>query len=117
MLAQRLKELRLENKLTQKGIAEKLDISYQAYQSWENGKKKPTADKLPDIAKLLHTSTDYLLGKTYIKNSSELTETDIAKILDNDTASFDGKPLNEHDRQILTQVIKDYFDGTLKEYD
>jgi hypothetical protein len=25
--------------------------------------------------------------------------------------------MTEHDREILTQVIKDYFDGKLKDYD
>ena len=38
--AERLKILRKQVKLTQTQIAEKLDISQQAYASWERGAKK-----------------------------------------------------------------------------
>lgn len=37
--AERLKTLRKQVKLTQTQIAEKLDISQQAYASWERGAK------------------------------------------------------------------------------
>ena len=40
--AEHLKTLRKQVKLTQAQIAEKLDISQQAYASWERGAKKPT---------------------------------------------------------------------------
>lgn len=40
--AERLKTLRKQEKLTQAQIAEKLDISQQAYASWERGKKNNT---------------------------------------------------------------------------
>ena len=42
--AERLKTLRKQVKLTQAQIAEKLNISQQAYASWERGVKKPTQD-------------------------------------------------------------------------
>ena len=40
--AERLKTLRKQVKLTQTQIAEKLDISQQAYASWERGAKTDT---------------------------------------------------------------------------
>jgi len=42
--AERLKTLRKQVKLTQGHIAEKLNISQQAYASWERGVKKPTQE-------------------------------------------------------------------------
>ena len=47
--AERLKTLRKQVKLTQAQIAEKLNISQQAYASWERGVKKPTQDNLVKI--------------------------------------------------------------------
>ena len=39
---EKLKTRRKELKLTQKDIANQLDISYQAYSAWERGVKKPS---------------------------------------------------------------------------
>lgn len=49
-LAERLKTLRKKVKLTQAQIAEKLNISQQAYASWECGVKKPIQENLVKIA-------------------------------------------------------------------
>lgn len=60
--AERLKMLRKQVKLTQAQIAEKLNISQQAYASWERGVKKPTQENLVKIAQILNVSIDYLVG-------------------------------------------------------
>ena len=62
--AERLKTLRKQVKLTQAQIAEKLDISRQAYASWERGVKKPTQENLVKIAQILNVSVDYLVGNS-----------------------------------------------------
>ncbi|TNY48356.1 helix-turn-helix domain-containing protein, partial [Streptococcus pyogenes] len=51
---EKLKERRKELKLTQKDIAEKLGISYQAYSAWERGVKEPSAEKVSQLEKLLN---------------------------------------------------------------
>ena len=56
-------------------------------------------------------------GETDIRNSSELSDTDITELLNNGTVSYDGKSMTDHDKEVLTQVIKDYFDGKLDDYD
>lgn len=118
MFPERLKSLRKEaGYKNQTSIAKELHISQQNYSQWESGNRNPSKKTLEMLANFFNVSTDYLLGKTDIKNSSELTETDIAEILNNDVISYDGKPMTEHDKEILTQVIKDYFDGKLKDYD
>jgi len=61
-LAERLKTLRKQVKLTQAQIAEKLNISQQAYASWECGVKKPIQENLVKIAQVLNVSIDYLVG-------------------------------------------------------
>ena len=66
--AERLKTLRKQVKLTQAQIAEKLDISQQAYASWERGVKKPTQENLVKIAQVLNVSIDYLVGNSEEKS-------------------------------------------------
>ena len=62
--AERLKTLRKQEKLTQVQIAEKLEISQQAYAAWERGVKKPTQENLVKIAQVLNVSVDYLVGNS-----------------------------------------------------
>ncbi|UJD04312.1 helix-turn-helix domain-containing protein [Streptococcus infantis] len=66
--AERLKTLRKRVKLTQAQIAEKLDISQQAYAAWERGVKKPTQENLVKIAQILNVSVDYLVGNSENKD-------------------------------------------------
>ena len=66
--AERLKTLRKQVKLTQAQIAEKLNISQQAYASWERGAKKPTQENLVKIAQILDVSIDYLVGNSEEKS-------------------------------------------------
>ena len=67
--AERLKTLRKQIKLTQAQIAKKLDISQQAYASWERGVKKPTQENLVKIAQVLNVTVDYLVGNSEEKSN------------------------------------------------
>lgn len=59
----RLKELRIENKLSQKQIAQQLSYAQSTYCDWENGKIEPTASALINIADYFGVFIDYLLGR------------------------------------------------------
>ena len=48
-----IKEIRKKNNLTQKQLAEKLNVTYQAVSKWENGKN------FPDIAILKKISEEF----------------------------------------------------------
>jgi len=56
---EKLKGRRKELKLTQKDIADKLGISYQAYSAWERGVKKPSTEKVALLEKLLNVPKGY----------------------------------------------------------
>ena len=60
--AERLKFLRKREKLTQKQMAEKLGVKQGSYSNWENGNREPNLTTLSDIAFLLDTTLDFLLG-------------------------------------------------------
>lgn len=47
---------------TQQALAEKLNISFQAISKWENGTSYPDIELLPQLAAILNTSIDALLG-------------------------------------------------------
>ena len=56
---EKLKARRKELKLTQKDIADKLGISYQAYSAWERGVKEPSTEKVALLEKLLNVTKGY----------------------------------------------------------
>ena len=50
---------------TQQRLAEKLNISFQAVSKWEKGAAAPDISLLPQIAHILNTSVDALVGYSY----------------------------------------------------
>lgn len=61
----RLKEIRLEKGLTQKQLAQSLEVSPQMVLSWEKGLRNPKESTLEKIANALDVPVDYLTGKIY----------------------------------------------------
>lgn len=60
----RLKELRLQNKLSQDRLASKTGISQSAIGNWEIGKGTPSATAVITLANYFGVTTDYLLGES-----------------------------------------------------
>ena len=60
----RIKDLREDNDITQKEIAEYLHIKQNTYSQYENGQRQLPIDALIALAKFYNTSTDYILGLT-----------------------------------------------------
>ena len=58
----RLKELRIQNRLTQKEICKLLSKSETGYASWEQGLSEPSINDICKLCTILNTSADYLLG-------------------------------------------------------
>ena len=69
MFSMRLKLLRKESNLTQEDLAFKINVSRQAVASWEIGRSEPSLDILLKLSDFFMVSTDYLLGKTNIRDS------------------------------------------------
>lgn len=57
-----IKELRLRKGLTQRQLAERIGVSYQAVSRWEKGLDWPAVTKLSKLASVLDTSIDALLN-------------------------------------------------------
>lgn len=63
-VAERLKPLRKEKKITQRQMAELLDCTEQHYQKIEYGKVNVPSTTLLFLADYFDVSADYLLGRT-----------------------------------------------------
>lgn len=68
MFNKRLRELRIKNKFSQKELAKKLNITQTALSRLENGTTAAHEEIIVKVADLFDVSTDYLLGRTEIKN-------------------------------------------------
>lgn len=62
--AARIKEIRKQRKLTQKGVAELANIDVRLYQYYEAGTLCPSLTNAINIADILAVSLDYLTGRS-----------------------------------------------------
>lgn len=67
----RLKYLRTEKGENLEKVAEYLNVSIQTISNYENEKRDMTPDTIIKLAKYFGVSTDYLLGKSDIRNPEE----------------------------------------------
>lgn len=63
-LADRLKELRLRNNISQNALSKKLEVTRATVNAWEMGLSYPNAQSLVELSRFFKTSVDYLLGIT-----------------------------------------------------
>ena len=61
-LGERLHEQRLLKKLSQKEVADAINVSASIVSNYENNERTPSLEILMSLARLYHCSTDYLLG-------------------------------------------------------
>jgi len=66
--------LRKQKGLSQKELADKLNISFQAVSKWENGESLPDIGVLLDLAFILDTTTDKILngGNILLRKSKKI---------------------------------------------
>ena len=63
-VGQKIKQLRLENNLTQEELAEKLGKAKSTISMYENGNREPDYETLEEIADYFNVSIEYLLKRT-----------------------------------------------------
>lgn len=69
MFAEKLKELRKANKLTQYALAKELGVSTSAIGLWETQKREPDYETMLKISQLFNVTVDYLIGT---KNENQI---------------------------------------------
>ena len=102
VFGERIKQLRIEHQWTQEYVCEKLNISSGALSRYETSMYEPKSLELvKDFANLFGVSTDYLLGKSDIRNPEEIN------IDGADIAFAQGiKGLNDTNKMIIKNTLE-----------
>ena len=66
-----IKEIRKKNNLTQKQLAEKYNVTYQAVSKWENGRNMPDTYLIKQISKDFNVSLDELFDGEFKNNENK----------------------------------------------
>lgn len=80
-VGEQIAALRKAKGITQNELGERIGVSFQAVSKWERGETLPDITLLPDLAKILETTTDYILlgSEKVIEYKGKFTVTDIKK--------------------------------------
>lgn len=108
MIGDILKQLREQTNKTQEETAKALGIKRSAYSHFENNRNNPDNETLVKMANYFDVSTDYLLGRSTPDRKYIEQETDLDKAID-ESRSFDGKPISDHDREVVKKILRGYF--------
>ena len=101
--------LRIEKGLSQKQLAEKVNVSQQSINKYENHDVEPNTETLCLLADFFETSVDYLIGHTNIKNKIQHTS-EMALNLEEENLIKKYRKLSAYDKEtvitILNRIIK-----------
>ena len=93
-------------------LEEEINIGRNTIYQWN--KRTPSSDKLEAVANYFNVSVDYLLGRTENPNQAGAKPSDdLDEVLDN-VMSFDGEPLDDHDREVIRAYLKGDSENNLK---
>ncbi len=116
----KIKKLRTAKGLTQKQIADYLNVSQNAIYNWENGKREPNMDMQKQIAKFFDFPLYLLLDDNFELENVEL-EMKLAKFVGSTEMTEPPKPFTQplHGRELPKQEKSkkfDYLDETYFNY-
>ena len=101
LLGERIKQSRIEQKLTLEKLSEKIGISRNFLWEIEDGRKAPALPTFYKICDSLDVSADFLLG--FSPNENINTEKNPASSFFNSIKNF-----NEKELTILSELLKTY---------
>ena len=113
MFAEKLRYLRLQNELSQKELARKIDLSSNIICEYEKGRSQPNIDTVLKLAEIFNCSVDYLLGREddfgFIQSSADeytSTEKRIISIY---------RGLSEREKTLFDNLVNSFDDNFQKE--
>ena len=118
----RLRDMRVQARITQKGLASAVGITEQSIQNYELGTRKPNnMEVVQKIADALHTTTEYLLGseETFVIEAHEKggakSARDVNELVSEVTALFTGGTLDENAKEgVMAAINRAYWDAKEK---
>lgn len=101
-----VKELAEQQKMSMAELERRLDISVNASYKWK--KSTPNGEVVNKVADVFGVTTDYLYGRSEMRNPSSVKSDDLDKMLD-EMKSFNGKPMTPHDREVIRAFLEGKF--------
>ncbi|MBQ3234983.1 MAG: helix-turn-helix transcriptional regulator [Clostridia bacterium] len=100
-----IKELRVENNLTQKELADKIGVTNKSIWAYETGYAIPPIETLIKLADVFNCSLDYLVGREnelgyILTDNSESTLTEDEKFL-----LYAYRKLEDKDKKVLNKLL------------
>ena len=68
MIADMLKKMREQKKLTQQDVADGINVNSSTYKNYEYGRREPDLETVSKLADFYGVTTDYLLGREPLPN-------------------------------------------------
>lgn len=112
----RIKQLRKENNLTQKELAQKIGVNRSLISQYENGIAKPLVEGQYALCNIFDVSLDYLNGKSNdrtplsMRDKKDISEKLNAVLIDlqnqQDALMFDGEILDDETRELLVTSLE-----------
>ena len=97
--AQRLRELRKDNNISQKRLSNFLNFGYTAIANYESGRNQPSLDTVKKIAQFFGVTVDYLIGGSdYPRSEKDITEKEEELLM-----IF--RRINDEERDALLKVV------------
>lgn len=107
VFSERIKRLRLNNKMTMDSLAQKLNVTKSRISMWENNGTIPREDVLIQLSKLFGVSIDYLLGNEEQEGNKPQNEK--LTYIQRSLGKLDNERL-EKAETVLKAVFEDIFD-------
>ena len=114
MFGKRLREVRNKKNLTQAELGRLIGIGKTTISQYESEDRSPDLETVNKLANVLSCSVDWLLGRT--PTSSNQPTNDIITILNSPDATASGKPLSEHKRKKIRQIIEEAEKENLEDF-
>ena len=104
--AQRLRELRKGNNISQKKLSNYLNFGYTAIANYDSGINQPSLDTVKKIAQYFNVTVDYLIGASdYPRREQDITEKE-AELL----GIF--RKINDDEKDALLKIVNLMFRET-----
>lgn len=107
-IAKRLKELRLQKKMSMNQVAKQVGIAQSTYAGYETGYREPSIEMIYLLAKVLETSADFLIGRTDDPVAREEPITNVDEFLsqEGNRLHWNGVPLTAEDLKPIRDMIE-----------
>jgi transcriptional regulator with XRE-family HTH domain len=105
LIGERLRQIRKNRGLTLQDMADKLGVARSTYSGYESNYRHPPLEILTQIAEILKTSTDYLLGLTENPYPKEPTR-NVKELLKENDLHWDGVPLTDQELKPLRDILE-----------